>query len=374
MKIVIAPQSFKGSLTAIEAAAAMARGVRTAAPAAEIIELPIADGGAGTVRAMAAAVGGELVETTVSGPLGKPATAVWARLPDGTAVIEMASASGLALAGDPLQPLDATTYGAGELIKAALDAGCRKIIVGLGDSATTDGGAGMAAALGTRFLDATGNEIPQGGQGLGKLDRIDISNLDERLKDATVQAACDVTNPLYGPEGAAYVYGPQKGATPDDIERLDAALRRYADTVKRDTGVDISAIAGGGAAGGLGAGLAAFLHAELKSGIDLVADAIGLEEHLKGAGLVLTGEGRIDSQTPRGKTVAGITRWARAASVPVIALAGMLGKGYEELFELGVRQVVGCKSPDMDTEDAMSNAASLLEQATSWAVGDFLRD
>jgi glycerate kinase len=373
MKFVIAPQPFKGSLTAVEAAAAMARGVRTAAPGAEIIELPIADGGAGTVRAIAAAAGGEIIETAVSGPLGKPVTAAWARLPDGTAVIEMAAASGLALAGDPRQPLDASTCGTGELIKAALDAGCRKFIVGLGDSATTDGGAGMAAALGARFLDAAGNEIPRGGAGLEPLDRIDSSNLDERLKAVTVQAACDVTNPLYGPEGAAYIYGPQKGATPDDVKRLDAALRRYAAIVKRDVGTDISKISGGGAAGGLGAGLAAFLHAELKSGIDLVADATGLEDHLKGAGLVLTGEGSIDSQTSRGKTVAGITRRAKAVGVPVIALAGQLGTGYEELFRLGVRQVVGCKTPDMADAEAMRNAAALLEQATTWVVGDFLR-
>ena len=231
----------------------------------------------------------------------------------------------------------------------------------------------MAAALGARFLDAAGNEIPRGGAGLEPLDRIDSSNLDERLKAVTVQAACDVTNPLYGPEGAAYVYGPQKGATPDDVKRLDAALRRYAAIVKRDVGTDISKISGGGAAGGLGAGLAAFLHAELKSGINLVADATGLEDHLKGAGLVLTGEGSIDSQTSRGKTVAGITRRAKAVGVPVIALAGQLGTGYEELFRLGVRQVVGCKTPDMADAEAMRNAAALLEQATTWVVGDFLR-
>lgn len=375
MKLVVAPQAFKGSLTAVQAAGAMARGARAADPAAEIVSLPIADGGSGTVRAMVAAARGSLVESEVRGPLGEPVTAAWAKVPDGTAVIEIAAASGLALVpADRLEPLAAGTYGTGELIKAALDAGCRKIIVGLGDSATTDGGAGMAAALGVRFLGKDGNDIPPGGAGLEKLDRLDVSGLDERLASAAVLAAGDVTNPLYGPEGAAYVYGPQKGAHPEQVARLDAALRRYADIVLRDTGVDISELPGGGAAGGLGAGLVAFLHAELKSGIELVADAIGFEEHLKGAGLVLTGEGRLDAQTARGKAVAGITRRAREAGVPVIALAGRLGEGYEALFELGLRQVVAITPPDMPSDEAMRNAAALLEQATAWAVGDFIRD
>ncbi len=374
MRIVVAPQAFKGSLTAVQAAGAMARGVREAAPDAEVVSLPVADGGAGTVRAMVAAAKGTIVETDVRGPLGEPVTAEWGRLDDGTAVIEMAAASGLALVpANRLQPLNAGTFGTGELIRAALDAGCRKIIVGLGDSATSDGGAGMAAALGVRFLDSNDNDIPPGGAGLEQLDRIDVSGLDPRLKDATVFAACDVTNPLYGPEGAACVYGPQKGAAPDGVKRLDAALRRYANIVHRDVGVDVSALPGGGAAGGLGAGLVAFLGAELRSGIDLVAGVVGLDGHLKNAGLVLTGEGRLDAQTARGKAVAGIARRAQEAGVPVIALTGRLGEGYQALFELGIRQVVGITPPDMSIAEGMRQAAVLLEQATAWAVGDFLR-
>ncbi len=375
MNIVVAPQAFKGSLSAVEAAGAMARGVRTAAPAAEVLSLPIADGGAGTVRAMVAAAGGSLHETRVSGPLGEPVTAVWGRLPDGTAVIEMAAASGLALVpADRLEPLRATTYGTGELIGAAFDAGCRTIIVGLGDSATTDGGAGMASALGVRFLDADGGDIPPGGVGLERLDRVDVAGLDPRLAGVTVLAACDVTNPLSGPEGAASVYGPQKGAAPDEVKRLDTALRRYADVVRRDVGVDIASIPGGGAAGGLGAGLAAFFHAELRSGIDIVADAVGLDEKVRGAGLVLVGEGRLDAQTARGKAVAGIARRAKAAGVPVIAFAGGLGEGYQALFGLGIRQVVAITPPDMDLAEGMRQANTLLEAATAWAVRDFLRD
>jgi glycerate kinase len=232
----------------------------------------------------------------------------------------------------------------------------------------------MASALGVRFLDADGGDIPPGGVGLERLDRVDVAGLDPRLAGVTVLAACDVTNPLSGPEGAASVYGPQKGAAPDEVKRLDTALRRYADVVRRDVGVDIASIPGGGAAGGLGAGLAAFFHAELRSGIDIVADAVGLDEKVRGAGRVRVGEGRLAAQTARGKAVAGIARRAKAAGVPVIAFAGGLGEGYQALFGLGIRQVVAITPPDMDLAEGMRQANTLLEAATAWAVRDFLRD
>lgn len=365
MKIVIAPQGFKGSLKAQDAAAAMAVGVKSALPDAEVIEMPIADGGEGTVRAMVKATGGRLETVEVFGPLGDPVKAIWGTLSDGkTAVIEMAAASGLNLVPeDRRNPLRASTYGIGELIRAALESGCDKFIIGLGDSATVDGGAGMAEALGVRLLDADGRPIPRGGIGLLSLVRIDISGRHEAVLKTEIIGACDVTNPLYGPEGAAYIYGPQKGATPDMIKRLDAGLRNLAAVIARDLGIKVDDLSGGGAAGGLGAGLVAFLNAKLQPGIDLVLDGIGFEKHLEKAALVLTGEGRIDHQTPRGKTIAGIAHRARKAGLPVIAFAGELGEGYRDIYRLGVEKAVGIVPEGFTKAEAMNRAAELLSAA-----------
>jgi glycerate kinase len=269
MRVVIAPDSFKGSLTALAAAEAMARGVREVFPAAEVVAVPIADGGEGTVDALVAATGGRIVECTVSGPLGGPVTARWGVLGDGTtAVIETAAASGLTLLPPGRRdPGRATTRGTGELLRAALDAGLRRAVIGLGGSATTDGGAGLARALGVRFLDAGGRELPDGGAALARLARVDASRLDPRLAGADLLVACDVENPLTGPEGAAAVYGPQKGATPALVRELDAALARYAEVAGAATGRDVAAVPGAGAAGGLGAGLLLFTPARLRPGV-----------------------------------------------------------------------------------------------------------
>ncbi len=365
MKIIIAPQAFKGSLQAHEAAETMAEGVKSAIKDCEITLLPVADGGEGTVKAMVAATGGRLSTTEVNGPLDARVNATWGILGDGkTAVIEMAAASGLNLVPkNALNPTEASTRGTGELIRAVLEKGYRRIIIGLGDSATTDGGAGMAQALGIKLLDAQNQPVPPGGGGLARLECIDITGRHPLVAESTIIGACDVTNPLYGPEGAAYIYGPQKGATPDMVRRLDAALRTFADVVRRDLGREIGTPPGYGAAGGLGAGLVAFLDASLQSGIDLVCDSIGLDKYLPGADLVLTGEGRIDHQTPRGKTISGIAKRAKKAGIPIIAFAGELGSGYREVYGCGIDAVVsimpGCTAP----EEAMVNAAGFLRDA-----------
>jgi glycerate 2-kinase len=373
MKIIIAPQGFKGSLKAYEAAEAMARGVKAARPDAEIVLLPISDGGEGTVRAMVTATGGRMFTAKVSGPLGDEVEAAWGILDDNTtAVIEMAAASGLNLVSkDRVDPMAASTYGTGELIHAALEKGCRKLIIGLGDSATTDGGTGMAAALGIKLLDKEGQPIPRGGGGLLSLKHIDNSGRYRPVASSTITGACDVTNPLYGREGSAYVYGPQKGATLQMIEQLDAGLRNLAQVIEKDIGVKIGEMPGAGAAGGLGGGLVAFLGASLKPGIDIILDGIHFEEHLANADVVLTGEGRIDHQTPRGKTVAGIARRTKGTGKPVIAFAGELGAGYEDVYGAGITQAVGIMPPGVSKEEAMRHAASFLAVAVEKAVRDF---
>jgi len=276
----------------------------------------------------------------------------------------MAAASGLnRVTKDKLDPLSASTFGTGELIRAALEAGSRRIIIGLGDSATTDGGAGMAQALGIRLLDANNQLIPPGGAGLILLKHIDISGRHHLVKKSTIIAACDVTNPLYGTNGTAQVYSPQKGATPGMVTQLDAGLRNFADVVKRDLGSDIGMMPGAGAAGGLGAGLVAFLGASLQRGIDIICDSIGFDRHLAGTDLVLTGEGCIDYQTACGKTVAGIAARAKQAGVPVIAFAGELGRGYRDVYDCGVDAVVSIIPGCLERYEAMSNAAALVRDA-----------
>jgi glycerate kinase len=372
MRIVVAPQEFKGTLTAQEAAQAMAEGARRALPDAGIDEIPMSDGGPGLVQALISATGGHTIRTNVQDPLGRPVVAEWGLLEDGSAVIEMAAAAGLWRLGDGERDARVTTtYGVGELIRAALDAGCTRLIVGLGGSATNDGGAGMAAALGARFFDSDGHDLPPGGAMLRRLARIDISRLDSRLAQCEIVAAADVTNPLCGPKGASLVYGPQKGASADTARELDAALRHYASIVERDLGVSVLDASGAGAAGGLGAGMIGFLRAHLRPGIDVVAEAVRLQERLQGADLVLTGEGRLDGQTGYGKTVSGLARLGRECAVPVIVIAGALGDGWEDLLPLVnvMEPVVG----DATTlEEALARPAETLAATVERAVRGWL--
>ncbi|KPK23148.1 MAG: glycerate kinase, partial [Dehalococcoidia bacterium SG8_51_3] len=324
MKIVIAPQGFKGNLTALEVARAIEEGVKRIVPDAETVLKPMADGGEGTVQALVDATGGELITTKVTGPLKEWVNAHWGILSDETtAVIEMASASGLPLVPpEKRNPFITTTYGTGELIRTALDRGCRKLIIGIGGSATNDGGAGMAQALGARFLDADDKELPFGGAALARLERIDISGMDPRLANFEVTLASDVNNPLCGPRGASAIYGPQKGATPEMVKQLDAALSHYADVIKRDLDIDLRDVPGAGAAGGLGLGLMVFLKAKAVPGIDVVIRATNLVADLKGAEIVFTAEGRIDCQSAMGKVPTGVALAAKEFGAMVIALAG----------------------------------------------------
>ncbi|MGQ9571761.1 MAG: glycerate kinase [Dehalococcoidia bacterium] len=365
MRIVVAPQEFKGSLTAIEAAQAMAEGLRRVLPDASLTLVPMADGGPGTVEAVvAAAKNGRRMTAAVHDALGRPLEAAWGIIDDDTAVVEMAAASGLTLlAESERDPRIASTYGTGELIRAALDAGCRRIIVGMGGSATNDGGAGMAQALGARLLDGAGQDLPPGGAALARLARIDLSGLDSRLGGCQVRAASDVFNPLCGPQGASLVYGPQKGATAEVAQELDAALRHYAQVIERDLGVRVLDLAGAGAAGGLGAGLVAFLGAEIVLGAQLVAEAVGLRQKLDGADLVITGEGRLDVQTGFGKAVWEVARLARECGLPVIAIAGSLAEDYGSALGEAFDGAVAITPRAMSVEEAMAQAAELVADA-----------
>ncbi len=376
MKIIIAPQGFKGSMQAREAALAMERGVRAYDSQIETVVLPMADGGAGTVRALAAATKGRIIEEKVHGPLGEAISAGWGLSGDGqTAFIEVAAASGLALVPpDRMNPLFTTSYGTGELILAALKAECKKMVIGLGDSATVDGGMGVGAALGIRFLDADGQPVPPTGEGLAKLKHIDISGRNALLEKCRMLCACDVTNPLTGENGAAYVYGPQKGATPEMVKTLDDGLWNYANVIADDLGWDIAEMPGAGAAGGLGAGLTALVGAALKPGADLICDTIGFDDYVKDADLVLTGEGRLDYQTAFGKAAAGIARRAKAFGKPVIAICGSLGKGYEEVYKLGIDKAVSIMPPNMSLEEAMRRGEELLEKMTERAVREWIEN
>jgi glycerate kinase len=365
MPILLAPQEFKGSLTAIEAVAAMAAGVARAVPDAAIDRAPVADGGPGTVAALVAAAGGEERRARCRDPLGRPIEAAFGLLDGGhTAVIEMAAAAGLTLLRpSELDPLRAGAEGVGDLIRAALDAGATRLVIGLGGSATNDGGAGMARTLGARLLDADGRDLPPGGAALASLARIDCSGLDPRLAGVSVTGATDVRNPLCGPEGASAVYGPQKGATPEQVRQLDAALARYAEIIARDTGVEVREQLGAGAAGGLGAGLLAFLHAELRPGFDLVAGITDLERRIAAADLVLTGEGRLDGQSLYGKTTVGVARLARRHGVPVVALCGSLGPSWERTLDEGLTAAWSLVPGPMSLDEAQRRAADLLTAA-----------
>ncbi|NEG88532.1 glycerate kinase [Bifidobacterium aerophilum] len=369
-RYVCAPDSFKESLTANEAAQAMAQGIRQADPDAEIRMVPMADGGEGTAQALADATGGTMRRTIAHDPLGRPIAARYAMLGDGTtAVVETAEASGLALlAPDERNPKIATSYGTGELIRAALDSGATTVIVGLGGSATNDAGAGILKALGARLLDADGHDLAPGGAALAELETIDTSGLDERLNGVEIIAACDVTNPLTGPNGASAVFGPQKGASASDVALLDRALTRFAEIAGRQLNMDVAALPGGGAAGGIGAALLAFLHAEFKPGIDLVIDRTGLDEAAQWADVVFTGEGSIDFQTKFGKTPAGVAAVAKRHGKPVIAIAGHIGDGIGELHEIGIDAVFGIAPGAAGLDEllraAAANVTRTAEQVT----------
>lgn len=367
MRIVVAPDSFKGSLSSLEVANAMEEGILSVFPDAQVIKVPIADGGEGTTDSLVKATGGRFLKNKVMGPLGDMVEACWGILGDEqTAVIEMAAASGLTLiAKEERNPLITTTYGTGQLIIAALDQGIRKLIIGIGGSATNDGGAGMARVLGVKFLDSSGNELPSGGAALSNLEKIDCSGLDPRLAETTILVACDVDNPLCGPRGASAVYGPQKGATPIMIEELDQALKHYSYITKVTTGKDVAERPGAGAAGGLGAGLMIFTSAQVKPGVQIVLEATDFEEKVKHADFVITGEGRTDFQTAHGKAPVGVATLAQKYNVPTICLSGGLGTGYEDVLQKGIKGLMSIVAEPMTLEECIDSAAELVQAAAS---------
>ncbi len=375
MKIVIAPDSFKDSLSAQGVAQAVASGLRQVWPDACLVECPMADGGEGTIEAVLAACDGQWMKTQVRGPLGQAVQAQWGWLAESrTAIIEMAMASGLQLL--TLEQRDATvttTYGTGQLIAAALDAGAQRVILAIGGSATNDAGTGMLAALGARFLDSEDQPLPPGGLALANVARIDLDPLDPRLKDVRFEVAADVNNPLCGQHGASHVFGPQKGASPEQVLALDAALGRFAEQSARLLGKDEREYPGSGAAGGMGFAARAYLNASFRPGVEVVADLTGLADALNGADLVITGEGRFDAQTLRGKTPFGVARIAQRKGVPVIVLAGTLGDGYADLYQHGISAAFALTSGPMTLEHACRDAAKLLHDrardlARLWAL------
>lgn len=374
MKIVIAPQGFKGNLSALQVARAIVSGIKRVLPDAVTTIKPMADGGEGTVSALVDATGGKIMTKEVTDPLGGRVTAHWGLLSDKvTGVIEMAAASGLPLVPpEKRNPLVTTTYGTGELILAALESGCRKLIIGIGGSATNDGGAGMAQALGAKLVDAKGAALPFGGAALANLERIDVTTLDARLADCEVLIASDVTNPLCGAQGASAVYGPQKGATPQMVAQLDAALAHYADVIQRDLGVEVKNVPGAGAAGGLGAGLIAFLKAKVIPGIDVVIQASGLVESLKDADLVFTAEGKIDSQTAYGKVPTGVAKKAKEFGLPVIAIAGEVADDYRVVYQHGIDAVLSIAPGPISLSQSMTEAERLVTDTAERAIRLFL--
>jgi glycerate kinase len=373
MHIVIAPQSLKGSLSAAETGRAIAAGVQEVYPTAKVTIVPIADGGEGTVQALVDGTDGRILLYPVTGPLHEPVTALFGLLGDGhTAVIEMAACAGLPLVPpERRDPRITTTYGVGELIRHALDAGCRHFLIGVGGSATNDGGAGMAQALGIQLTDASGQEIEHGGAALASLAHISLAQQDPRLADCYFEVACDVNNPLCGLRGATAIYGPQKGATPDMIPALDAALQHFAFIIQQDLALSVADIPGAGAAGGLGAGLLAFVNASLRPGAQIVLETVHLAEHLRTADLLITAEGQIDQQTAYGKSVGAVAQLARQAGVPVLALAGSLGVDYQALYDLGIGAFAVLPSGPMSLAHAMEYAFDLTRDATARAMHMF---
>lgn len=376
MKIVIAPDSFKESLTAMQVAEAIEKGFRQIYPHADYLKLPMADGGEGTVESMVAATEGKIIPVTVTGPLGLPVNAFFGLTGEGdTAIIEMAAASGLHLVQpEKRNPLLTGTFGTGELILAALDRGARKIIIGIGGSATNDGGAGMMQALGAKLCDVQGNEIGAGGAALAELSTLDLSLLDARLAECDILVACDVDNPLCGKYGASAVFGPQKGATPEQVQQLDVALMHYGNLIERVSGKDVINVAGAGAAGGMGASLSGLLNARLQPGVEIVTEALSLAEAVQGADLVITGEGRIDSQTIHGKTPIGVARVAKRFNVPVIALAGGMTPDYGVVHQHGLDAVFSVLNRVQTLPEALEQARDNIgvtarNVAAVWKIG-----
>lgn len=363
MKILVAPDSYKGSLSSKQVCQAIEEGLLKACEGVlEVVKVPIADGGEGTVDAFLSALGGELIELTVTGPLGKPVHSFYGILPDGTAVIEMAAASGLSLIpAHQRNPLVTTTYGTGQLIMNALDHGCSRFIVGIGGSATNDAGVGMLQALGIKFLDDAGKEVPWGGGNLDKVATIDLKGMDPRLKNAQFVVACDVDNPLCGEKGASAVYGPQKGATPDMVKLLDRNLSHLADVVASILGKDHRNDPGAGAAGGLGFAFKTFLDAQMRPGIDVVMEATHMDTLAAQSDIIITGEGRTDYQTAQfGKAPSGVAKLGKRMGKPVLLISGALGEGYQELFNQGVIAAFSIANGPLSLQEAMENAYSLL--------------
>ncbi len=370
MHFIAAPDKFKGSMTAPEAAEAITKGIKSVRPDLEVLQFPLSDGGEGLVQALTGGGKGRIINTSVTDPLGRLVEAQFGIMAAGnTAVIEMASASGLALLTEKEKnPALATTHGTGELVRAALDRGCRKIIIGIGGSATNDGGAGMARALGIELLDSTGRMLENGGLALQRLHRIDRSGLDPRLQEVEILVACDVDNPLTGPAGASHVYGPQKGATPVLAAQLDSALAHYAAVIKKDLNLEVENIPGAGAAGGLGAGLLAFLRATLHPGIELVLSALDIEKHLDGCRLLFTGEGKLDAQTTRGKAPVGIARKAGLYNVPVVALAGSIEGDMSIFHREGISACFALADGPLSVEESIERGPLLLAAKTAELV------
>ena len=370
MKFVLAPDSFKESLTAKEVVDAMEVGIKKIFKDAECVKVPMADGGEGTVQSLVDATDGKIYEVVVTGPLGNKVNAKYGILGDGqTAVIEMAEASGIHyVKKEDRNPLITTTFGTGELIKSALDKGVKKIIIGIGGSATNDGGAGMLQALGAKLLDKDNKEIPFGGGGLSELVKINLDDFDKRIKEVEIEVACDVSNTLTGKEGASAVFGPQKGATEEIIKILDENLHHYADIVNKTIGKDMENQKGSGAAGGLGFALLAFCDGKLNRGIDIVIKYADLSEKMKGASYVITGEGSIDSQTKFGKTPFGVSQVAKQYDIPVIGIAGNVGEGIDELYDLGFDSILSIMPGVMTLDKALSNAKENIENTLEKAM------
>ncbi len=366
MKVVIASDSYKGSNTSIRVAEGIERGMRKVTNDLDIVKIPVADGGEGLVQALVPEEN-KWVKKTVTGPMRTSVEAHYAMMDEKTAVLEMASASGLPLVEGEKDPRLATTFGTGELMKDAIEKGCTTLLIGIGGSATNDGGTGMAQALGAKFLDKDGREMDPAGGNLDQIANVDLSGMMPAIKNVTIKVACDVDNPLCGEHGASAIYGPQKGATPEMVKLLDANLGHLASLMEKASGKEYAQVPGAGAAGGLGFGLMAFCGAELESGIDLVLDSLGFDEAIEGASLVITGEGKIDGQSIRGKVPVGIAARAKKKGLPVLAICGDIGPGVEVLYDYGIDSVMSTVNKAMPLSEAMERSAELLEEAAERA-------
>jgi glycerate 2-kinase len=373
MKIIVAPDSFKESLSAKAVASAISKGILKVLPKAEIVQIPVSDGGEGLLDALVEVLGGERFSVFVKDPLLRTIKAEYGIIDKGkTAIIEMARASGLELLKESERsPLITSTYGTGQLIADALDRGCTKIILGIGGSATNDGGMGMVKALGGKFKNRNNRDIGSGGVALADLYKIDLSELDQRILNCEIITACDVTNPLTGKNGASFIYGAQKGGTAEQLRTLDNNLIHYSSVIRNDLGIEVETVKGAGAAGGMGAALRAFFDAELVNGIDLILKTLQLEKHIKNSDLVITGEGKIDKQTLNGKVIAGLAQIAKKHKVPLIAIAGKLGEGIEPLYEQGIHAIFSIVDQPMELNEALKNADKLIQNLVENIIRTF---